>query len=411
MQYRVTIRDESGRRQSAIREAAGESEAVAALRREGAIVLSIVPLDTLSETEPSGRRRLPPVWHPSWLKPVSKFDIELGLEQIASMLKSGVPLVESLDTVAEQMNAPRCKRIWHGIHDDVLSGKSLSAAMHRHGGFFSAAVIALVKVGEETGELDKALHHAAQQLEAGRNLRSMVVNALAYPIFAIAAVVGVCAFLVIGVIPKIADFLESSGGTLPPMTQSLVDIAGWLNAHGGAILAAIVAMALLIIAARMMPRGRLAFDSMLLRIPAIGFICRLSGTAVFARAMEMLTGSGVPLLESLDVSRGLLGNMRLRSRVDDAYKSVLNGGEISSPLRTGGDFMPMLPQMTAVGEKSGTLPESFGEVARFHETLLAHTIKRFGAIFEPVLILATGGIVGYVYIAFFLALFSMAEAA
>ncbi len=397
----ATIVDSGGTRRNVRREAASAHEVVAALRAEGCVVVSVEVADGAGHREP-------PPWSPAWLRPMSGFDVEIGLQQLASMLKSGVSLLVALETVAEQALSPRAARVWRAVQEAVAAGGTLSSALSAQGRRFGAAAIELVRVGEQSGELDAALLHAAQQLESQRNLRTLVLNALAYPAVAVTLAIGVCAFLVVGVIPKIADFLESGGASLPATTQLLVDLSGWLRANGLAVLAGIAAAVLLFLAARLVPAGRLALDTVSLRLPVAGRIHRLAGTAVFSRAMGMLVESGVTLLDSLDVVRSLLSNSRLAGRVREAYGAVLRGGALAPALRARGDFMPMLSQMVAVGETTGSLGEAFAEVARFHEMMLSVAIKRFSVAIEPVLIVVTGGVVGYVYIAFFMALFSMA---
>ena len=192
------------------------------------------------------------------------------------------------------------------------------------------------------------------------------------------------------------------------MTQGLVDLSAWLRANGLLVFGACAAAAAALLVVRAVPAGRLALDTAALRLPVFGRIGRLAGTAVFARAMGMLVASGVTLLESLDVSRGLLRNRRLAARVGAAGETVLHGGALAPALRARGEFMQMLPQMVAVGETTGSLADAFGEVARFHEMLLSIAVKRLGVVLEPAMIVFTGLVVGYVYVAFFLALFSMA---
>ncbi len=401
MLFSATVTDKSGARRTLAREGTSSREVVAALRAEGFVVVS-------AEAAEGAKGREPPPWSPAWLRPMTGFDVEIGLQQLSSMLKSGVSLLAALETVSEQALSPRASRVWKAVQDGVASGGALSSALAAQGRRFGAAAIELVRVGEQSGELDAALLHAAQQLESQRNLRTLVLNALAYPVLAVAMAIGVCAFLVVGVIPKIADFLESGGASLPATTQILVDVAGWLRVNGVSVLAAIAAIVILFLLARLMPAGRLALDTVSLRLPIAGRIQRLAGTAVFSRAMGMLVESGVTLLDSLDVVRSLLSNSRLAGRVREAYGAVLRGGALAPALRARGDFMPMLSQMVAVGETTGSLGEAFAEVARFHEMMLSVAIKRFSVAIEPVLIVVTGGIVGYVYIAFFMALFSMA---
>ncbi len=401
MLFRATVTDKTGARQTLAREADSASAVSSALRGEGFVVIGI-------EAVGGAERRGPPPWSPAWLRPMRSFDVEIGFQQLSSMLKSGVSLLAALDTVAEQALSPRAARVWGAVQDAVASGGALSDALAAQGDRFGPAAIELVRVGEQSGELDAALLQAAQQLESQRNLRSLVLNALAYPAFAVLMAIGVTVFLVVGVIPKIAEFLESGGAALPAATQFLVDLAGWLRLNGVSVLIGIALAVAAFFIVRLIPAGRLALDTAALRVPIAGRIQRLAGTAVFSRAMGMLVESGVTLLDALDVTRSLLSNRRLARRVREAHDVVLRGGALAPALKERGDFMPMLSQMVAVGESTGSLGEAFGEVARFHEMMLAVAIKRFSATIEPVLIVITGGIVGYVYIAFFMALFSMA---
>ena len=146
----------------------------------------------------------------------------------------------------------------------------------------------------------------------------------------------------------------------------------------------------------------------LLKIPITGRILRLSGTALFARALQIMLESGVPLLDALATSARLMSNRRFRRRAAAAHDGVMRGLPLAESLAPATEFMPMLGRMAAVGEVSGSLPEAFGETARFHEMLLALAVKRFGMLIEPVMIVVTGCIVGFVYIAFFMALFAIA---
>lgn len=396
--FTATVLAPDGRRLTLRQSAADSRDAAASLRAQGHLVLSID-----ADRATSG----PPPWHPAWLRPMRAFDVELGLQQLSLMLKSGVSLLTALDTVADQSLSPRTARTWRRVRSAVSSGTSLSAALSAQGRRFGPAAIELVRVGEQSGELDSALLHAANQLESQRNLRTLLVNALAYPVFAVILALAVSAFLVLGVIPKIAEFLESGGAALPASTQFLLDLSGWLRARGPWILLALAAIVLLRLLVRAFPAGRLALDTLALRTPVLGRLRRLAGTALFSRAMGMLVASGVTLLVSLDTARALLPNARLAARVREAADAVLRGGALAPALQSRGDFMPMLSRMVAVGETTGSLADAFTEVARFHETMLSVAIKRFGAAIEPLLILFTGAIVGYVYIAFFMALFSI----
>ena len=404
MFFSATVRDPNGVHRTVSREAESRDAFVASLRAEHYIVLSVEEIDK------SGA--LPPLWHPAWLKPMTNFDVEMGLRQLASMLKSGVALLSALATVEEQAPCPRAAVAWRKVRESVFAGGSFAGALERQVRRFGEITVRLADVGERSGELEHALTRAADQMEARRNLRTAVVNALVYPLVTVAMAIGVSSYLVVAVIPKLAEFLRDGGVELPGLTMMLMDFADFVKANGFVILGWVVAAVAAWFGGRFFSmRVREMEDVFLLRIPVTGRILRLSGTALFARAMQIMVESGVTLLDALDVSARLMSNLRYKRRVMAAREGVMRGGSLADSLRPAREFMPMLSRMSAVGEVTGSLSESFGEVARFHEMLLAIAIKRFGMLIEPVMICVTGAIVGFVYIAFFMALFAIAGAA
>ncbi len=405
MEFKVTAKDPQGARRTFMRTAVSRDALMASLRADRWLVIGVEAM-----RQASTGADLPPPWHPSWIKPMTGFEVEMGLRQLASMLRSGITLLAALRTVSAQASSPRAKRTWAHIAERVFSGDSFAAALTKEGRRFDEIIIRLSEVGERSGELERTISRAADQLEARRELRTAVINALAYPVVAVLAAVGVSAYLVVGVIPKVAEFLSAGGASLPSLTQALVDISTWLTANGLLVLtwiaAAIVAWTLL----RLSERGHELEDILLLRIPITGRILRLSGTSLFARSMQIMTESGVTLVDALDTGSRLMANRRFRRRVNAAHAGVISGLSLADALRPAVEFTPMLRRMAAVGEVSGSLPETFGETARFHEMLLALAVKRFGMLIEPVMIVVTGLIVGFVYIAFFTAIFAIAGA-
>ena len=400
MEFLVRARDPAGVTRTFSREAETREALVAALRAERLLVLSI-------EERPSPAA-LPPAWHPSWLSPVTGFDVETGLRQLASMLRSGVPLLAALQTTAEQSMKPRAKRVWLGVAEAVSRGRTFAEALAAAPRHFDELVVRLAEVGERTGELELTMSRAVDQLEARRNLRTQVINALVYPVMAVVMAVGVSAFLVIAVIPKVSEFLQSGGAELPAITQLLMDISDWIRLNWLSVLVGLVAAVAAWNLVRLNEKGREAEDLILLRLPVTGRILRLSGTALFSRSMEIMIASGVTLLDALATASHLMINRRFRHRVVDARDAVLKGQSLADAFGPAVEFLPMLRRMAAVGETTGALPEAFGETARFHEMMLAVAVRRFGVIIEPVLICITGVIVGFVYIAFFMAIFAMA---
>ena len=391
--------------QESKRESPSASSLADELRGAGMAVLAVV--------ETADRRRktgvLTPRWHPAWLLPMTSLDVELGMQQLSSMLHSGVTMMMALKTIEEQSSRPRAANTWSVIREAIRSGGTLSDALRQHPKSFTADVVQLIRVGEFSGELDIVASRAAEQLESRRNLRMMVANALVYPCIAMLMAFGVSGYLVTVVIPKIGEFLKTGNVALPAMTQMLMDVSTWLRGSWLYIAIAIIAVIATWIAVRMHAAGRDVEDFILLKTPVVGRVLRISGTAAFARGMGLLIESGVTLLDSLRVVGQMMPNRRLAKRVDEVCTSLVQGESLASALEQAPEFLPMLSRMAAVAETTGSLGPTFKEIARFHETILTVTIKRFSLAIEPLMIVITGGIVGFVYIAFFMALFSMAN--
>lgn len=400
--FKVIGRDANGVKKEILCEADSIASASEKIRSEGVLVLNV--------SEVKDEEHSIPIWHPARFLRMSSFDIEIGLRQISSMLKSGVPLLEALRTAQEQARNVNGQKTWKDIHDRILSGSSFGDALDEKRKNFGDITVQLARVGEQTGELEFSLEKAAEHLEARRNLRTMVVNALIYPFIAVILAIGVSAFLVVSVIPKIAAFLQSGGASLPPITQSLIDISNWVISNGVYILLALASVVGGWLLVRISETGRELQDVFLLKLPVTGKVMRLSATALFARSIETMIMSGVTLLDSLNVASKLMSNTRLRKRIITIHEETVNGRTFSNALKDAVEFMPMLHRMAAVGEMTGSLASNLGETARFYEMMLAILIRRFSVMIEPVIICITGIIVGYVYIAFFTAVFSMANA-
>jgi len=399
--YRYSARDPGGSGVSGVERAASVEALAAELRSRGFLVLEAGPAGPGETGDQNG-----PIRRGVW--PPRAIDVEWGFQQLATMLRGGLGLLEALRTVADQARRPSVARLWRGVAERIEQGSSLAGALVAQGKVFSPHVVQLARVGEATGELDAALSLAAAQLERSRHLRFTVLNALAYPATVMALAGGVAGFLVMAVIPKIQRYLGGRGRSLPAMTQSLLDVSAALQRHLPLIAVAVVASAVALWAVRRWPAGRLASDRWLLRFPVVGSILRTAGTASVARALGSQLSSGVPLLEALDTAARLPSNTALGARLTAARDVVLRGGSLAAGLSGGREFMPMLPRMLAVGESAGTLSQVLDEVARFHESQLLAAVRRLSALIEPAVILIVGGIVGFVYIAFFLALFSLA---
>jgi type IV pilus assembly protein PilC len=337
------------------------------------------------------------------LLPVGAVTLVFFFQQMALMLRSGLTLLEALDTAETLARSGRLAAAIKRVNRAVRGGERLSEAMAREPRVFPVMAVQLVKSAEASGELDQALERIAQDLDRKADIKRNLLTALMYPAIVVLAAVGVSGFLITSVIPKMARFLEGKGRGLPSATRNLLDLSHFVEQWGWLIVVVAVVLIVLLAIAYSRPKGRLAIDHVLLKPPVVGHTLRTAAITQLSWSLASLLKSGVTLLESLKVTAGLISNKAIAAVVDEAQARILAGRDLSSSLDS-----PLLPklvaQMAAIGERSGTLDTVMAELGLYHQRELALQIKRMTAMIEPVLTLLIGGMVGYVYYAFFQAM-------
>lgn len=398
--FSFEVRNAAGRPQTGREDAPSAAALVGTLRGRGWLVLSV-------REDGAGGRPVGVSLNPFRLLPVRSVDVEFALQQLAVMLRSGLTLLAALRTAAEQAGRYRLRAALNDVADRIQQGATLTEAMGRHR-CFPHLVVQLVRVGEQTGTLEPVLARAADALERRRLLFVQLVTALFYPTVVLVSALTVAGVLVFHVIPKLQVLLTALGRKLPPLTQRLIDVTHFLNTYYRPVGLGLLGLILAFTAVYLWPPGRLAVDRALLRVPVIGHLLRLAATVQFSHGLATLLRSGVTLVDALRTVEGLHRNRFVAGLVASAREAVLGGGSLAPPLAAPGGLAPMVSRMVAVGEASGTLDDVLEEVARFHEGQLQSTIRRLSAVIEPVIIVVVGGIVGFVYIAFFMAMYSTA---
>lgn len=398
--FAFTARDSGGQTQKGVRSAASARELASELRARGWLVFGV----ELAE-EDSGSGGQVSDWNPrAWLS-VRSVDVELALQQISVMLRSGLTLLQALSTTAEHSERPRLQKILSQVCQRIQEGASFADAMSAHP-CFDNLTIQLIKVGEQTGNLDVVVVKAAEAMQRRRMLMQQLVTALTYPSIVLFAALGVTSFMVFFLIPKLETFVKNvMGKKLPAMTQVLIDFSGWIKIHGLTSALVLAAVSIAGVIWYRTDTGRLWCDRAVLRLPLIGKIIRVAGTALFARALGILINSGVTVLDALRTMEELGRNRHLNQIIGRARSRVFSGGALAASLEEPNGYMAMLPKMVAVGESAGTLDDVLDEVAKFYENQLEVLIRQLSALVEPAIIFFVGGVVGYVYIAFFLALY------
>jgi len=397
--FSFSARDTRGQWHRGILAADSSSALAGMLRARGLSLVSAKPA-AAAATDAHGRKKRIAIL------PATSLDVEMGLRMLANMLDGGITLLSALKTCSEQARRAQMANIWNDVSDRIEAGMSFTDALGRHSRVFPRLVIQLAHAGEISGNLEFVMERAADQLERKRNLLVQLFSAMMYPAFAIVVAVGVTAYLMVKVIPEISGFLEGEGRQLPPVTVALMATSHFVTNYFWQIFILTVSLVVgLAILHMWQPAGK-KMDGIFLRIPVVGKLMRLAGTAMFARGLSMLLEAGVPVISALETAGGLMKNLAISSRVEQARQSVLAGNTLAKPLSAGKEFMPMLPRMIAVGEETGTMSTVLVKVADFHEKQLQSYVHRMTLMIEPIMTVVVGGLVGFVYLAFFMAIYS-----
>jgi general secretion pathway protein F len=327
--------------------------------------------------------------------------------QLATLVRAGVPLVDSLGALTEQVEKESLVKVLTRVREAVNEGTAFSKALGEHGAVFPPLYINMVAAGEASGTIEAVLDRLADFMEAQSRLKGKVLAALAYPALMLVVVMILVGVLMVAVVPKVTSIFENLGQELPWYTTLLIvtsdTIAHWwwamLLALGGAMAA--------FQRWRGTAKGRLAWDTFTLKVPIFGRLNLLIAVARFSRTLSTLLGSGVQLLTAMEIGRNVLGNARLQAVIGEAIGAIREGESIAEPLKRSRAFPPMVTHMIAVGERSGQLEEMLENVSRAYEADVDTRVMALTSLLEPVMIVALGGIVGFIAMAILMPLIQM----
>ncbi|RPF78135.1 MAG: type II secretion system F family protein [Synechococcus sp. TMED155] len=328
--------------------------------------------------------------------------------QMAALVSAGVPIVRSLEILAEQQKLPMFKRALLRISKDVNQGSSLGAALRRWPKVFDNLSVAMVEAGEAGGVLEEVLKRLAKLLEDNAKLQNQIRGALGYPVTVLVIAIGVFLGMTIFLIPTFAGIFEDLGAELPAFTQLMVDLSALLRSSFSLLLVgSLLLLVWLLKRAYGTKVGRRRMDGVMLKLPLFGDLIRKTATAQFCRTFSSLTRAGVPILMALDIVRDTVGNRVLSEAIEASKNEVQQGGTLSLALQRRKVFPTMAVSMLVVGEESGGVDAMLSKVADFYEDEIAATVKAMTAMLEPAMIVIVGGIVGSILLAMYLPMFSV----
>ncbi|HEX6624982.1 MAG TPA: type II secretion system F family protein [Pyrinomonadaceae bacterium] len=370
------------------------------LRREQVILTSIKEKGREIAVPKLGRR-----------KKVKAKELAIFTRQFSVMIDAGLPLVQCLDILSQQQENKFFAQVLVQVRQDVEEGSTLAAAMSRHGKVFDQLFVNMIEAGETGGILDLILQRLSTYIEKIVKLRRDVVSAMIYPAAVVVIAIAVVAVIMVFVIPSFQNIfvgLLGPGELLPLPTRIVVGISEFLAGIGGLlILGGIVGAVVALRSYYKTPRGRRQIDTLLLKMPIVGIILRKIAISRFSRTLSTLLSSGVPILQSLDITARTAGNVVLEEAIGKIRFGVERGESFVEPLRASEVFPNMVSQMVGIGEQTGALDAMLGKIADFYEQEVDSAIAGLLTLIEPVMIGFLGVTIGSIVIAMYLPLFTL----
>lgn len=397
--YAYKVRDHSGKVLSGSLDADSTALVANRLRQMG-----YVPISIDKKAGPGVKREIP---IPYFSNRVPLQEIAVFSRQFATMINSGLTLLRSLSILATQTSNQQFRTVIDQVRTDIESGSSLSQALGRHPKQFNRLYVSMVRAGETGGSLDRTLNALSTTIEKQVELRGKIRSALAYPAVVLGLVSCILIAMLLFIVPIFKKMYDQLGGKLPPATQVLVKISS-VFAHGFPFL--ILGAILLVIGYKRWMRttkGKAARDRLLLRVPVFGGLVRKTAMVRFASTLSTLLSSGVPVLESLEITSETVSNAVVADGVHAIAEGAKRGEPLTRALHEHPVFPPMVIQMMSVGEETGALDSLLMKVADFFDQEVERTVNALTSLLEPLLIVILGGAVGSMVISLYLPMFDI----
>ena len=407
--YIYVVKDSSGKSISDLAEAVDQDTLVEHLQKQGYFVVSIKPqLDTPAVTQP--KRQKIKEQRVFTHNKVNLDDLLVFSRQLGTMLDSGVSLMRSLDVIISQAESKQFFNILIDIKKQIEQGASLSASLAKYPKTFNQFWVSLVEVGEASGNMPKILEKLSFYLEQEAAFNSSIITAIVYPAILFVVACGAIAFFAFFVGPRFEEVFKSMGARLPWLTLALLAVFRFIKIKIFMLLGIAGVILLAVRKYIQTDSGRLVAERFLFNLPVFGRVIKLIVIERFASQMAVLVDSGVPILQSLDITQRLVGNRTCELIVADIKNAVREGALLVAPMIKSNFFPPMAIQMIMVGEETGELSKMLQHVAKFYQTGVETFLKRFGTMIEPFMLVFMGGIIGVIIIAMFLPLLNVVTA-
>jgi type IV pilus assembly protein PilC len=330
-------------------------------------------------------------------------------QELATLLKAGMPLVQSLDLLKRRVESPILRGVLDDVHERVRSGSALSDAFGAHQALFPSVYTASLLAGERSGSLDTVLRRFVEYTKIVATVKRKTLSALIYPAILVSLAIGLVGIIVLKVVPAFSDFYQSFGADLPLATRVIVGVSDTIRSQFLLILAAL-ALAVAAFVWWIRQAGQQArFDRLILRIPLVGDIARKFATSQMARTLATLLGGGLPLVNALDIAAKSIGNRYVAGEVGAVAVRVREGQSFASSLEARRVFPEVVVKMAEVGESTGALQEMLNTVADFYDEEISANMERFITLVEPVLLVMMGIVIAGLLLALYMPLFQLSS--
>jgi type IV pilus assembly protein PilC len=330
-------------------------------------------------------------------------------QELATLLKAGMPLVQSLDLLRRRVESPIFRRVLDDVHERVRSGTALSDAFGAHAELFPRVYTASLLAGERSGSLDSVLRRFVEYTKIIANVKRKTVSALVYPAILIALALVLVSIIVLKVVPAFSDFYESFGAQLPFATRTILGISSLVRQQFFVIIGAIVIGIVTFVVWIRRPGQHSRFDHLVLRLPVLGPVAAKFATSQMARTLATLLGGGLPLVNALDIAARSIGNQYMASQLDIVSVRVREGESFAGALEGRGVFPDVAVKMAEVGESTGALQDMLNTVADFYDEEISTNMERFVTLVEPTLLVIMGIVIAGLLLALYMPLFQLSS--
>ncbi len=330
-------------------------------------------------------------------------------QELATLLKAGMPLVQSLDLLKRRVTSPVFRSVLDDVHEKVRSGTALSDAFDAHGELFPRVYMASLLAGERSGNLDAVLRRFVEYTKIIDNVKRKTLSALVYPVILITLALAIVGIIVLYAVPAFSDFYSSFGADLPLVTRIIVRTSAIIRGQFVLLLAGAAGLVLLVLAWVRRPGQRAKFDHLLLGLPMLGGVARKFSTSQMARTLATLLGGGLPLVNALDIAAKSVSNRYMARQLETVAVRVREGESFAAALDGRKAFPDVAVKMAEVGESTGALQDMLNTVADFYDEEISTTMDRFVTLIEPTLLVVMGIIIASLLLAMYMPLFQLSS--